>query len=69
MPLTSANRIETAEKPQALPECGYTTNNAASREQVNLAIPHGMAGVRLLVRACSRIDSLESPDIKRLVST
>jgi glutamate/aspartate transport system substrate-binding protein len=69
VPRTLANRIDTAEKPQALPECGYTTNNAASREQGNPAFPHGMAGARLLVKACSRIDSIDNLDIKWIVST
>lgn len=67
--VTSANRIETVEKQAALLECGSTTNNASRREKVHFAIPHYIAGARLLVKADSSIDSLDSPQLKRLVST
>jgi glutamate/aspartate transport system substrate-binding protein len=67
--VTSANRVETVEKQQALLECGSTTNNASRREKVHFAIPHYIAGARLLVKADSPIDGIESPALKRLVST
>jgi glutamate/aspartate transport system substrate-binding protein len=67
--VTSANRIETVEKQQALLECGSTTNNASRREKVQFAIPHYIAGARLLVKADSPIDSIDSPALLRLVST
>ena len=67
--VSSANRVETVEKQQALLECGSTTNNASRREKVNFAIPHYIAGARLLVKADSPIDSIESPALRRLVST
>jgi ABC-type amino acid transport substrate-binding protein len=67
--VSSANRIETVEKQQALLECGSTTNNASRREKVHFAIPHYIAGARLLVKADSPIDSIDSPALLRLVST
>jgi glutamate/aspartate transport system substrate-binding protein len=67
--VTSANRIEKMEKQEALLECGSTTNNASRREKVNFAIPHYIAGARLLVKADSPIDSVDSPKLQRLVST
>jgi glutamate/aspartate transport system substrate-binding protein len=67
--VTSANRIERVEKQQALLECGSTTNNASRREKVNFAIPHYIAGARLLVKADSPIASIDSPALLRLVST
>jgi len=67
--VSSANRIEKVEKQEALLECGSTTNNASRREKVNFAIPHYIAGARLLVKADSPIDSIESPQLQRLVST
>jgi ABC-type amino acid transport substrate-binding protein len=67
--VTSANRIEKVEKQEALLECGSTTNNASRREKVHFAIPHYIAGARLLVKADSPIDSLDSPQLQRLVST
>jgi len=67
--VTSANRIEKVEKQEALLECGSTTNNASRREKVHFAIPHYIAGARLLVKADSPIDSIDSPQIQRLVST
>jgi glutamate/aspartate transport system substrate-binding protein len=50
-------------------ECGSTTNNASRREKVHFAIPHYIAGARLLVKADSPIDNIDSPALKRLVST
>jgi len=67
--VSSANRIETVGKQEALLECGSTTNNASRREKVNFAIPHYIAGARLLVKTDSPIDSLDSPQLQRLVST
>ena len=67
--VSSANRVETVEKQQALLECGSTTNNASRREKVHFAIPHYIAGARLLVKADSPIDSIDSPALLRLVST
>ena len=67
--VSSANRIEKVEKQEALLECGSTTNNASRREKVNFAIPHYIAGARLLVKANSPIDSIDSPQLQRLVST
>jgi len=67
--VTSANRIEKVEKQEALLECGSTTNNASRREKVSFAIPHYIAGARLLVKADSPIDSIDSPQLQRLVST
>lgn len=67
--VTSANRIEVIEKQEALLECGSTTNNASRRQKVSFAIPHYMAGARLLVKADSKIDAVDSPNIKRLAST
>lgn len=69
VPVTSANRVEAVEQQQALLECGSTTNNASRREKVQFAIPHYIAGARLLVKASSPIDSLDSPTLQRLVST
>jgi glutamate/aspartate transport system substrate-binding protein len=67
--VSSANRVETVEKQQALLECGSTTNNASRREKVHFAIPHYIAGARLLVKADSPIESIDSPALLRLVST
>lgn len=67
--VTSSNRMEKVEKQEALLECGSTTNNVSRREQVHFAIPHYIAGARLLVKADSPIDSLDSPQLQRLVST
>ena len=67
--VTSANRVEKVEKQEALLECGSTTNNASRREKVHFAIPHYIAGARLLVNADSPIDSIDSPQLQRLVST
>lgn len=67
--VSSANRVETVEKQQALLECGSTTNNASRREKVHFAIPHYIAGARLLVKTDSPIDGIYSPALLRLVST
>ena len=67
--VSSANRMEKVEKQEVLLECGSTTNNASRREKVQFAIPHYIAGARLLVKADSPIDSINSPQLQRLVST
>lgn len=67
--VSSANRMEKMEKQEALLECGSTTNNASRREKVQFAIPHYIAGARLLVKTESPISNIDSPQLQRLVST
>lgn len=67
--VSSANRVDTVAQQQALLECGSTTNSASRREKVHFAIPHYIAGARLLVKADSPIDRIDNPALMRLVST
>ena len=66
---TSSTRLELVMQGKAQMECGSTTNNAERREKVAFAMPHFIAGARLLVRADSTIGNLEDLRGKKLVST
>lgn len=67
--VTSANRLEFIQKGQADLECGSTTNNAARREKVAFTIPHYITGARMLVKADSKVDRVDSLALKTVVST
>lgn len=67
--VTSANRLEFIQSGQADLECGSTTNNAARREKVAFTIPHYITGARLLVKADSKVDRVDSLALKTVVST
>lgn len=67
--VSPANRIAVVEQGKADLECGSTTNNAERRQKVAFTIPHFITGARLLVRADSKINTLEDLAGKRLVST
>lgn len=67
--VTPSNRIDMVAQGKADLECGSTTNNADRRQKVAFTIPHFITGARLLVRADSKINSIEDLDGMRLVST
>ena len=69
VPVTSANRIPMVADGKVDLECGSTTNNAERREKVAFTIPHYIAGARIMVRADSKIDSLNGFEGRKLVST
>ena len=68
-PVTSANRIPLTVNGTVDLECGSTTNNAARREKVAFTIPHYITGARLLVKADSKVDRVDSLALKTVVST
>ncbi len=67
--VTPANRIDTIAKNEADLECGSTTNNKERREKVAFTVPHYIAGARVLVKADSKFDSLQSMRGTKMTST
>jgi glutamate/aspartate transport system substrate-binding protein len=69
LPVTSASRIEAIEQGKADLECGSTSNTADRRKRVAFVIPHFITGARLLVRADSKVNTIEDLEAKKVVST
>lgn len=67
--VTPANRIAMVEEGKADLECGSTTNNAERREKVAFTVPHYITGARYLVRADSKVETLDDFRGLKVVST
>ena len=67
--VTPANRIAMVAEGKADMECGSTTNNAERRQKVAFTVPHYITGARYLVRADSKVETLDDFRGMTVVST
>ena len=69
LPVTSANRIAMVKSGKVDLECGSTTNTRERQKDVAFAYTTFVAGIKMLARKSSRIDSLEDLHGKTVVVT
>src|SRR5512138_1717398 len=69
LPVTSSNRIEMVKDGKVDLECGSTTNTRDRQKDVAFAYTTFVAGIKMLARKSSRIDSLEDLHGKTVVVT
>ena len=69
VPVTSNNRIAQVVDGKVDLECGSTTNNVERRKQVAFTVPHFISGVRILVKANSKMTKFNDLKNTKVVTT